>query len=577
MKSIDYYQPTRDLWIDPVGPDQFQLAMRVVDDSGIAELVHLWLAEDNPNRGIGGRPARVSPRAFFVCMVLAVKKHQTALLSTAARIAHSELDDAQRAELGITGPVPVPSDQSAGAALQREALYKCFRDTFKRVLSTTEPVPFPKNRPLLKTEWKAMRDAVPDTTQQERMDRLDRLTNGLLHASFRMIRRAERRRWKGSQALDATVIASHARGVSDQSKRTFRDPTIGWYVRDKKHIPGHDAHLVVMTPDDPDATARTHPCIFLGIAFVSAANDPGPTGVRALRAALAAGHSSGNPVSASWLAVDRGYSNLVPDTFHTIARGLGYELIFDYPITVLGKAFGFAGAILVDGQMYCPQLPIALRDATKDYRLGAIDYALWQERLAQREHYRVRRVTQGSKSGAEAMGCPAAGSKPSASCERKPASLRTSTGTFRIRVLFDDEPDRACTNKKTFNVPSSFGVKHRQRLPHGSPEWQARYGLMRSANEGANGYLKDEAKESVGSPQRRRVRGLAAQQILVAFLVFGANLRKIDAFYERARPGSDRRLEYPFEKTRQERCTVALELVTADGEDEDVDPRGSPD
>ena len=45
-----------------------------------------------------------------------------------------------------------------------------------------------------------------------------------------------------------------------------------------------------------------------------------------------------------------------------------------------------------------------------------------------------------------------------------------------------------------------------------------------------NGFIKDGAFEALGDPARRRIRGVAAQSILVAFLIFAANYRKIEAF-----------------------------------------------
>ncbi len=45
--------------------------------------------------------------------------------------------------------------------------------------------------------------------------------------------------------------------------------------------------------------------------------------------------------------------------------------------------------------------------------------------------------------------------------------------------------------------------------------------------EGFNGYVKDGAHEALDDAERRRVRGVAAQSVFVALLVFAANVRKI--------------------------------------------------
>ena len=48
-----------------------------------------------------------------------------------------------------------------------------------------------------------------------------------------------------------------------------------------------------------------------------------------------------------------------------------------------------------------------------------------------------------------------------------------------------------------------------------------------------NGFIKDGAHEAVDDPERRRIRGVAAQSLLVAFLLFAANIRKIDEFLKK--------------------------------------------
>ncbi len=44
--------------------------------------------------------------------------------------------------------------------------------------------------------------------------------------------------------------------------------------------------------------------------------------------------------------------------------------------------------------------------------------------------------------------------------------------------------------------------------------------------------MKDPAHESLQTPARRRVRGIAAQSLFVGLLVMNANIRKIRSFRE---------------------------------------------
>ena len=45
-----------------------------------------------------------------------------------------------------------------------------------------------------------------------------------------------------------------------------------------------------------------------------------------------------------------------------------------------------------------------------------------------------------------------------------------------------------------------------------------------------NGFVKDGAHETLDDPERGRIRGIAAQSVLVAFQLFAANIRKINGF-----------------------------------------------
>jgi hypothetical protein len=56
------------------------------------------------------------------------------------------------------------------------------------------------------------------------------------------------------------------------------------------------------------------------------------------------------------------------------------------------------------------------------------------------------------------------------------------------------------------------------------------FATLRNSNEGMNGFIKDGAREAVDDPERRRIRGVAAQSVLVALQLFAANMRKIDEF-----------------------------------------------
>lgn len=88
----------------------------------------------------------------------------------------------------------------------------------------------------------------------------------------------------------------------------------------------------------------------------------------------------------------------------------------------------------------------------------------------------------------------------------------------------------ACTNKSSITIPITAGAKHAQIFQFGSDEWRVIYKSDRNSIEGTNGFFKDSAREAVSEAGRRRLRGIAAQQLSICFLFVTVNLRKIQKF-----------------------------------------------
>jgi hypothetical protein len=192
------------------------------------------------------------------------------------------------------------------------------------------------------------------------------------------------------------------------------------------------------------------------------------------------------------------------------------------------------GFIQVEGQWYCPMMPVALINATIDYRAKRTDRDTYDRRVAERRTYRARRKQSPDQEGHVRLQCPAAGASPVVRCELKPRSIRRAPAG-RQRVVVDDEirtAPPACCTAETVTVPPAAGAKFAQEHPYASPEWQERYNTLRNATEGANGFLKDPAHEALDAGPRR-VHGVAAQSLFVAFLILAANVRKIRSFMEK--------------------------------------------
>ncbi len=202
----------------------------------------------------------------------------------------------------------------------------------------------------------------------------------------------------------------------------------------------------------------------------------------------------------------------------------------------LGVQGSHAGALLIEGDWYCPSIPQPLIDATIDYRAGRIDEKLWRDRIAARRVYALRPKGAPDDELHVRLLCPASGAAPTARCDLKPGSITDKTaGKTRILLNTDIEvdPPKVC-RQHSVTFPPEAGGKFVQALAYGGQVWQRVYSTLRNIIEGLNGIAKDHAHEALGSAGRRRVRGVAAQSMFVALLIFATNLRKIDKFSELA-------------------------------------------
>jgi len=90
-----------------------------------------------------------------------------------------------------------------------------------------------------------------------------------------------------------------------------------------------------------------------------------------------------------------------------------------------------------------------------------------------------------------------------------------------------------------------------------------------------NGFIKDGAREAVDDPERRRIRGVAAQSVLVAFQLCSANIRKINEFLTRKASGGKRLHRLPARRKTRSLTTwvpAPTTVVTDTLDDSSADP-----
>jgi hypothetical protein len=531
--------------VDRIDDEVVRDVMAMVDASPLVATVEEWRAEER--RGPGGRPETFPVRALLVAMVLCPGTGYPVLATAMAGVLFRRISPTMRHELGVPTP---PGRLDVHGQL---AAYRNVRTRLHALLGLMDPSPTPKNRRLDPATYAARlaeRQAAHTGEEwAERARRLEWFINQVIEMSLQTQPREIRRRWKGNSAVDATVVPTFARpdrrlqrkkrGEAPEVEVHSADPDGDWYVRhptetrpvgepDRAYW-GYEASLIVSGSDDP-SRPQTFPSLVMGMATL---HKPGRYPGRQAVRALASVHDRGHP--ARLLAGDRAYSSAKPEDFQLPVRALGYQPVFDYKVDQLGIQGSYNGMLQVEGAWYCPAIPKVLIEATIDYRKGAVDEPTYKARLAERWKYLVLSKEGPDPEGHVRLRCPASDPSPVARCDLKPTSVRPSTqGRLRIPVTaaVTDHPPPICT-QQSVTVPPEAGAKFAQPLLYGSDEWQATYATLRSTNEGMNGYLKDGAREALGDPQRRRIRGVAAQSVFVALQLCAANLRKIDSFLVR--------------------------------------------
>jgi hypothetical protein len=243
---------------------------------------------------------------------------------------------------------------------------------------------------------------------------------------------------------------------------------------------------------------------------------------------------------------------------------MGHKPVYDYRADQLGKQDGTHGAILVEGRWYCPSMPQPLIDATINLHAGRIDRDTWIRLIAARRGYRIMPKENADADGYQRMTCPAEAGK--AQCPLKPDTL----GRGIQLPLVDPDPSptgpfKVC-RQRTITISPEAGAKHWQALEYGGPEWQKIYFRLRNSVEGYNGYAKNPLAEGIESAGSRRIRGIAAQTILLVFQLAHANRRKIKKWLESLALGGERprRRTHHRRKTKQPGTwTPTGHLVTA--------------
>lgn len=553
----------------PILDSTVSAALAIVDATGISDKIANWRAADATDRHPGGRPGALDDRAIMVLFVVLALENSPLFIKNVACAIEDRLSERAKALLHIR---QFASDGD-------DWYDRCGR-AIHRLLNVIDPYPAPRKKRLSQAEFAVIEARRDSNNVKCREARLNTVANALVMATWQILPREIRRRWRGNVCVDATPVKAFARGFSKRVPRSVEHDA-AWYVRDgdhrdtgdqkgrthKKIIFGWEATIAIATTNDP-TTVPDFPLLATGMAFDKPGCSIGES------AMIAFGSMRDHAMPVGFAVSDRAYwPDSKEEKLQLPMRALGYKNVNDYKDEQLGVQAGHGGGIMVEGAWYCPSMPKPLIEATIEYRVKkSIDEATWQQRINARTPYMLHAKELVDSEGHQPFSCPAVGTSATVACPLRDKSMKGARVVLRSRVTAPPEyADRIC-RQSSVSFPPSAGAKYRQDIQFGTEKWHEMYAAARNTIEGFNGYIKDGAHEALADSTRRRIRGRAAQHFLTALLVMAANVRKIRAFVAdlAATPAQIERKAQRRQRRKRESITDYLPVLARPPDDRDA-------
>jgi hypothetical protein len=372
-------------------------------------------------------------------------------------------------------------------------------------------------------------------------DRLQRICDALLEASIPAgFKNASR-----SLAVDWTDLESFSRppphGTSDCA-----DPEASW---------GHRKNNLLRTQDElfygyylsagvmmPEENGPAVPEFARRAAISSCRHDP----VRAFAPVLTA--MPGQQIPLGDILDDSGYAHRDAGAWAIPLRAAGAQLVQDLHPHDRGPKGTHDGAIIANGNLYCPQTPRPLLELGPLARTATTEQAADHDRkTAELARYKLGRLTADDPDGYHRVACPAAMGK--IRCPLRPASMRLDRS--RPEILQPPGHPQACCAQQTITVPPDVLAKTAQKHDYPSAAWRRSYARRTGAERGF-ATAKDPATNDI-SRGWCRLMGLTPLMLSVTTLLIVRNQRILAAWNARQEENQRRAAKGLPPKTRRRR------------------------
>jgi hypothetical protein len=474
----------------------------VIDTSGVAARIEALLPA-------GVRPRQLRVRTLLAGMCLAAADHRPAHLTRVHQALTALCEDDQR-RLGVL------ADWKHGP---HQLTYRQTERTFGLVADALG-----KDEP----------DGLPSPALQV-------ICDGLLEASVPQTFTDA----SSSLAVDWTDLDSFSRppprGTSDCADpeaswghrknnllRTQDELFYGWYLSAGITVPAENGPAV------PELARRA--------TVSSCRHDP----VRAFAPVLTAMPAAG--IGLGDILDDSGYAHRDAGAWALPLRQAGAQLVQDLHPHDRGPKGTHAGAVIANGNLYCPQAPRPLLELAPLARTATKEQAADHDRqTAELARYKLGRLTADDQDGYHRVQCPAVMGK--IRCPLRPASMTLDRD--RPEILQPPEHPQACCTWQTLTVPPEVNAKTRQKHDYPSAAWRRSY-TRRTGAERGFATAKDPAANHI-TRGWCRLMGLAPLMLFTTTLLVVRNQRILTAWHTRQQENARRAAAGLPPKTRRRR------------------------
>jgi hypothetical protein len=255
---------------------------------------------------------------------------------------------------------------------------------------------------------------------------------------------------------------------------------------------------------------------------------------------------------------DSGYAHRDAGAWALPLRAAGAALVQDLHPNDRGPKGTHHGAVIANGNLYCPCTPRTLTELGPLARTATKEQAADHDRkTGELARYKLGRLTADDQDGYHRVACPAVMGK--IRCPLRSSSMTLDRS--RPEILTPPERPQPCCTQQTITVPPDVLAKTAQKHDYPSAAWRRSYARRTGAERGF-ATTKDPASNDI----RRgwcRLMGLTPLMLFTTVLLIARNQRILAAWNARQEDNQRRAAHGLPPKTRRRRRTTLTTLAAA--------------